>query len=58
MPTYDETDDPIDHMVDFQAKMMVTWVEDPMYFRAFFSTLEGCSATLVLVIATLIYQLL
>ncbi|XP_019196055.1 PREDICTED: uncharacterized protein LOC109189888 [Ipomoea nil] len=43
MPTYDRTGDPSDHLVGFQAKMMVIGEEDPMYCRAFFSTLGGAA---------------
>ncbi|XP_019154324.1 PREDICTED: uncharacterized protein LOC109150802 [Ipomoea nil] len=43
MPTYDGTGDPSDHLVGFQEKMMVIGAEDPMYCRAFFSTLDGAA---------------
>ncbi|XP_019166965.1 PREDICTED: uncharacterized protein LOC109162736 [Ipomoea nil] len=43
MPTYDGMEDPSDHLVRFQAKMMVIGAEDPMYCRAFLSTLGGAA---------------
>ncbi|XP_031127676.1 uncharacterized protein LOC116029774 [Ipomoea triloba] len=43
MPTYDGTEDPSDHLIDFQAKMMILGAEDPMYCRVFFSTLKGAA---------------
>ncbi|XP_031106379.1 uncharacterized protein LOC116011022 [Ipomoea triloba] len=43
MPTYDGTEDPNDHLIDFQAKMMILGAEDPMYCRVFFSTLKGAA---------------
>ncbi|XP_031095148.1 uncharacterized protein LOC115999438 [Ipomoea triloba] len=43
MTTYDGTEDPNDHLIDFQAKMMILGAEDPMYCRVFFSTLRGAA---------------
>ncbi|XP_031090841.1 uncharacterized protein LOC115995830 [Ipomoea triloba] len=43
MPIYDGTEDPSDHLIDFQAKMMILGAEDPMYCRVFFSTLKGAA---------------
>nr|GME05145.1 uncharacterized protein LOC109158413 [Ipomoea batatas] len=41
MPTYDGSSDPSDHLMGFQAKMLIVGAKDPMYCRVFVSTLEG-----------------
>ncbi|XP_031104440.1 uncharacterized protein LOC116007921 [Ipomoea triloba] len=41
MPTYDGSSDPSDHLIGFQAKMLIAGAKDPMYCRVFVSTLEG-----------------
>lgn len=39
--TYDGTGDPREHLVNYQAKMQVLGVEDPLMCKAFLPTLKG-----------------